>query len=74
MESLRNRDKTPAVSRASEEGREDIKHPGKKTDIIRVRHLLSLDPNDRSKAICCLCCKSVCSGKYGIYTQKEHLF
>lgn len=73
MESLRNSDKTPAESRASEKGREDIKHSGKKTNIIRMRHFLTFDPNNRSKTICCLCSKSVCSGKHGVYTQKEHL-
>lgn len=73
MESLRNSDKTPAESRATEKGREDIKHSGKKTNIIRMRHFLTFDPNNRSKTICCLCSKSVCSGKHGVYTQKEHL-
>ena len=73
IESLRNSDKTPAESRAREEGREDTKHSGKKASIIRMRHFLSFEPNNSSKTICCLCSKSVCSGKYGVYTQKEHL-
>lgn len=73
MESLRNSDKTPAESRVREEGREDIKHSGKKANIIRMRHFFSFKLKNRSKTICCLCSKSVCSGKYKVYTQKEHL-